>query len=719
MSELSISIENCYGIKKLTKNFDFSEGNTHIIYAPNGSMKSSLAKVFKDIKEGSTPSDRIFSHRKSAYSVTLDTNSIDAKDIVVVDPYVDDFDNERVNTLLATAELKSRYDKINVNIQEKLDDFMSALNKRLQTKDNPARELYAIFPGSKGNLIDCLLKLNESSATYTGDDFSWIDYLAIFNDKTVAFLQAGDTKELLEEYSRIFNELIEKSHYFRKGGFNHNSALDVSKDLSNSGFFAARHSVVLADNEDNKVEITGQKAFDQVISEERNSILGDNELKKRFDKIDKAITKNVDLRLFRKYLEEHPTLSNELNNIDELRVKIISSFAKLEKDKLGAFNTAYSSGRKDIEVIIKDAKEQRTAWENVIQLFNDRFSVPFEIKIENKEDVILKNETASLVFQYKDGEDEKTIGRDDLITVLSIGERRAYHLLNVIYEIENRHSENKKTIVIIDDIADSFDYKNKYAIIQYLKDVARYPEFYQIILTHNFDFYRTVQSRLYIGRTKNCHMTVKEKNETKIVKAEYLNPFSYYRENINKNDKIAIAAIPFIRNLVEYTEGKESLNYAKLTALLHIKKETDSILISDYFNLVNIIFRTSNKYKEDSRKVVDVILATASECNDEKESINLEKKIILSIAIRLLTERYIIYKLGFDIINDIDSDQTIVLIRKYLDLYPYHEQVKQIFETVVLITPENIHLNAFMYEPLLDISDHHLCNLYSKIVSLK
>jgi hypothetical protein len=31
------------------------------------------------------------------------------------------------------------------------------------------------------------------------------------------------------------------------------------------------------------------------------------------------------------------------------------------------------------------------------------------------------------------------------------------------------------------------------------------------------------------------------------------------------------------------------------------------------------------------------------------------------------------------------------------------------------MTPENIHLNSFMFEPILDISDCHLKELYNKI----
>jgi hypothetical protein len=32
---------------------------------------------------------------------------------------------------------------------------------------------------------------------------------------------------------------------------------------------------------------------------------------------------------------------------------------------------------------------------------------------------------------------------------------------------------------------------------------------------------------------------------------------------------------------------------------------------------------------------------------------------------------------------------------------------------VILMTPENIHLNSFMFEPIIDMSDEHLRKLYN------
>ena len=47
MNKLNIDIENCYGIKKLQTELDFSQHKAYAIYAANGAMKTSLAQTFK------------------------------------------------------------------------------------------------------------------------------------------------------------------------------------------------------------------------------------------------------------------------------------------------------------------------------------------------------------------------------------------------------------------------------------------------------------------------------------------------------------------------------------------------------------------------------------------------------------------------------------------------------------------------------------------------
>jgi hypothetical protein len=45
------------------------------------------------------------------------------------------------------------------------------------------------------------------------------------------------------------------------------------------------------------------------------------------------------------------------------------------------------------------------------------------------------------------------------------------------------------------------------------------------------------------------------------------------------------------------------------------------------------------------------------------------------------------------------------------------ESVKMM-DKVCLMTPENIHVNSFMYEPLIDMGSDHLMKLYTDILAL-
>ncbi len=59
MNKVTVDLENCYGIRKLRVQFDFSGKRAYVIYAPNGSMKSSLAQTFKDLADATPSKDRI------------------------------------------------------------------------------------------------------------------------------------------------------------------------------------------------------------------------------------------------------------------------------------------------------------------------------------------------------------------------------------------------------------------------------------------------------------------------------------------------------------------------------------------------------------------------------------------------------------------------------------------------------------------------------------
>ncbi len=158
----------------------------------------------------------------------------------------------------------------------------------------------------------------------------------------------------------------------------------------------------------------------------------------------------------------------------------------------------YKKNKSELEEISKLARKEQGDWAKVIDEFNRRFSTSCKLMIGNQEDVILRGEDNVFIYEFEDPDTKERIikEKEEIIDVLSRGEKKALYLLNIIFEVEARKKIGQKTLFIIDDIADSFDYKNKYAIIQYLKENSENLLFRQIILTHNFDFYRTIQGRV-------------------------------------------------------------------------------------------------------------------------------------------------------------------------------------------------------------------------------
>ena len=405
----------------------------------------------------------------------------------------------------------------------------------------------------------------------------------------------------------------------------------------------------------------------------------------------------------------------ELSNIELFKQKVWVSYLKKSKEFYIDLENEYSSGKEEIEAIVKEAKREETSWRNVINIFNKRFSVPFKLSVDNQEDVILKSEGPSIKFTFYESENTKPINEPDLLRVLSNGEKRALYILNIIFEIEARQARGQKTLFIVDDIADSFDYKNKYAIVEYLKDISTIEGFYQILLTHNFDFYRTVCGRIDMKREHKLH-TIKTDTEIVLIQEKYQNnPFQYWKIHMDSNRSMLIASIPFVRNIAEYSGDDDSFN--KLTSLLHVKSDTHTIKISDLEELHKGILKShANLSLPDPDKTVITIIYEEADriTGAEEEQIDLEGKIVLAMAIRLRAEEYMISSINDqEYIDSISSNQTFKLYRKYLDMELGDSEKVEILGQVNLMTPENIHINSFMYEPILDMSNDSLIKLYS------
>lgn len=254
-----------------------------------------------------------------------------------------------------------------------------------------------------------------------------------------------------------------------------------------------------------------------------------------------------------------------------------------------------------------------------------------------------------------------------------------------------------------------------------------------IILTHNLDFYRTVCSRLGLKRAQNVFMATKDPltREIKLSGGQFLRNL-LQNWIANPTSRILLAMLPFVRNLIEYIQGDDSSEYLLLTSCLHdIKHEdprlriTRSVLAREVKNVyLATLPRISNidsSWPNMDMPWVDILSAEAMRISEELgqgqlDEINLENKVVLAMCIRLMAESFMDEKL-------IEGGQPRVsglsrfgkLFKSFRSQNLGTEAERTILNKVSLMTPEQIHLNSFMYEPLVDMSIRSLQELYDDI----
>lgn len=722
MRILTIDLESCYGIRKLKTKLDFSTAKAVAVYAPNGSMKTSLAQTFQDIASGVDSKDRIFPARPSR-RIVKDENGADLpkESVLVVRPYDEVMGHSaKTSTLLVNPALRKEYENLHAEIDTAKDAFLKALKEQSGSKKDLEKEISSTFTASDDKFYVALNRIKDEVASQPGAPLADVPYDVIFDEKVMGFLGTKDFKTAIDGFIKKYNELLAASTYFKKGTFNYYNAATVAKQLADNGFFAAKHSVNL--NSDKKLEITTQKELEDLIAKEKEAISSDKDLKKKFAEIEKLIQKNVTVREFEAYLLNHEELLTKLSNLAVFKEEVWKSYIKARFDLYKSLLDKYQAAETRRREIQEQAAKERTLWEDVIDIFNDRFFVPFKLEPVNREAVILgQQEILTLGFTFQEGEEQAPVDRAALMQALSTGEKKALYVLNLLFEIEVRKQAGQESLIVVDDIADSFDYKNKYAIIQYLMDISEDPHFKQIILTHNFDFYRTVQSRFV--RYNDCFMASKTSAGVALEKATGIqNVFvKDWKPNFFADPKKKIASIPFMRNLIEYTKGDGDVDFSKLTSLLHWKGDSAQITVSDLDAIYIRLFASAHASPSSNGTdfVVALIQAEAEKCLTDPEGINFENKVVLSIATRLAAEQFMVARINDPaFVATIDSNQTPKLLKAYRRLFPAEVAAIGVLQRVALMTPENIHLNSFMYEPILDMSDGHLRKLYGEVVAL-
>ncbi|WRF66392.1 hypothetical protein FNE46_07490 [Helicobacter pylori] len=719
--ELKINIENCYGIGKIKDiSLNFSEANSYLLYAQNGVFKTSFAKSLTDLINNEMPKDNFYPNRRSKIEIEFNGEKISKENVAVFHSYDEEFSSEdSVTTFMAKSDLKQLYDNILSELEKEKKVLLESL-KDIASGFDYEKEIKTIKNKSFYEILDNHLTEIESSEKHYS-----FEYRDIFDRSKKVKDFVNKNRDLIEQYFNKYQELLSQSEIFKHmdgGDFGTNHADDLKKALENNRFFKANHSLKIAGE-----EITNYQKLSDIFENEKNRILNNEELKESFDKIEKVINANKELKAFKDAISKDNTLLTELLDYDSFRKKVLFSYLKQVIQNVKSLVNLYREKKPKIEEIIKQANKDQKEWESVIEIFNQRFLVPFKVELQNQKDILLNKDTAQFRFIFSDNNQNiMNVQKEDLQKHLSGGEKRALYILQILFEIEARKRSDEVQLLVFDDISDSFDYRNKYAIIEYLKDLQEYRQFKLLVMMHNFDFYRTLASRLDIPREQIKMIRKNDAREIIFENGGYLKSFIKWIRDSEK-DKDFFTLIPFVRNLIEYTgfQADKDSNYITLTNCLHMKKDTKTIQIQDISKIFDSVFGTERKKKkiekDNSKLYFQAIYNIAEEIynNKDRNHIELQNKIILSMAIRLKAEEWMLNKLNLNKLNQefkSEKNQTRELYdatKKELS-----DDEKRVIQKVLMITPENIHINSFMFEPILDTSLDHLCTLFGESQNL-
>ena len=445
--------ENCYGLKRFDlPNIYFSRCNKAIIYAPNGVMKSSLSKVFDDIAKGTATSDRIFRNVVSSYSVTHYTSQYvfssanaatvpTATDrIYVVNTFTDSFEftKETVSTLLADEITRNEYNVL-----------MAQFGGEIRQIEDKLRMLTGLTkPQIKGRIIadfglsgtsdwtDIFERVHEQIDNRQELDFlNDCTYSELFNDKVLAVYSKREFINSIGEYIENLNILLENNPIL-SDKFTDRNAETLGREMAKHNLFNAQHTIRLKDG---VTVIHSLDEWNAAVNEQLERIYAAPELSAVFQKLKKLLTANENVSRLRDIIIAHREIIPALRDINALKVQTwLHCFSKLDIPFSDYYNRI-SQYTTRIRALYEQASMQSERWQAVVDEFNRRFRVPFEVQIENKANYLLKDEAPNLSFKYTRGitsQQSATLKKDDLMESLSTGEKRALYLLYILFDLE-------------------------------------------------------------------------------------------------------------------------------------------------------------------------------------------------------------------------------------------------------------------------------------------
>lgn len=693
-------VENAFGIKSLHLNLENDKKMyQELIYSKNGSFKTSFSNTLYNLSNGTLENvfDRL-TDEKAILDISILENGKEIKNFdnrfVVFSREIYEQHSKLLSDYSSELETltidKKNSEYINELLTEETIEIKLQIDNYLKGTGLNFEILLDMFSNLEDGYLDRIIQLLNTIINHEAQDISEINIKKIYQ-KAYDIVDQSEFQSKISNYIQVLENKI-NAQLFDKN-FNENNCLQFINNVDKAKYLSETKSRGLFLKDKVYYDIDEVK---KIFEEEIKKISKDPEIIEQSKEITKLMGTAKESEFLKESIQKNPLLVKQLS---AGRKNILLSYLKSSSIDYNYWLEVVKKAKKELNNVLKIAQDKQTNFERAIEIYKNRFHPIFDIKIVNKAESMLGIKTPTITF-YHNRYCEIPVSETKLSQILSSGEKTTLNILKFIVEYEN--CKKYHPFIILDDIVETFDYSNRYAFMEYINDLVNL-DVPTIVMTHNFEFYRTASKRI-----PKLRKSVASANSNGVVDIQTNNRINKNMENVLKCSNIYdfFCAIPYLREiktiLLEDTKTLDScLHYKENTSKLQIK----DILLQFQSNAIKSLKIDENDiYMEKLFEIADSLSGF--------DDFDIVKKTILSLSCRLLIERKIIAN-NFNLLTNINTNQTAQLLDLYGEkLFP---NVKKYLEAVQLSTPEFIHANAFMYEPLIDINGKYLFELYNQI----
>ena len=703
MEKLVINkMKNAFGIANLSLNDKEPYFFQDVIYSRNGTFKTSFSKTLYEISKGniSEIQDRI-----SETKADLDIEIIDEFDnkiqnltnkFIVFSRDIYEGDYKRLSDYSKEYELIAidQEDKDNLDhlLSENLKEPIFELEAMCKKINLDLNKVVETLKPKGNNKVDKLINIFELIAQASDNDTSKINFKKIFQ-KPYDIIDDEKFKTSVANYIEVYNKRLNEELF--DDNFNENNCLDLINSLKKFSFLneTKGRGIIIKGKPYYKIEEI-EDIFNKTIEE----ISTDSQIIEANKVLLKNLGNSKEAKVLKEEIINNPQLVQQLSLG---RKGAILSALKKSGIQYDSCIKILNIAKIKLALLLEKVKEKSSIFDEALKVYINRFHPVFNVEIKNREESLLGLQVPTFVFKHKRNADIE-IDEIKLYELLSSGERTSLNIIKFL--VEYLANKQNHPFIILDDIVETFDYANRYAFIEYINDLVR-EETSIIVLTHNFEFYKTISSRIRNLRKLEAHS---DNGKIYISKNSNLNKNIEDILTINSLEQL-LFAIPYIREANVILKNDTQM----FNSLLHYNRQTKKIKLRQIKDLlgekakVKLELNANKGYLETLKEVVKNFKTV--------DDNNIVKKTILAMYLRIVLEEKIIQE-DYSLLDGINDFQ----LARLQDLYSTRlsNKTNNLIEKIQLSTPEFIHGNVFMYEPLVDIEAKYLMEIKEELDKL-